>query len=414
MSTRSSRRAKRLSQNPASNPQTQAPSAPSTSAPNVAAPGVAAPETETPNDAQAKAGTTKRGQAAARSSQSRKTAPTSKTQRGFAPTPSRQTVVPRPPATVEAAPEEQSLLWWKIAGLCVLLIAAALRLWHLDLVPFHHDEGVNGAFLNTLFKKGTYTYNKQDFHGPTLYYFTLVSVYFNTFLFGRPGLNDFSLRVIPALFGVGTVFLTLGLRRHIGAWASLLAAALLAISPGMVYISRYFIHEMQFVFFTLLAVVAMLRLRPRGAWWWPALLSLFVAGLFSVPQVHQGLQSRGIESLSVTRWQFLIVSLGLFFALTKMRPRGSAIWMLVASVSVAMLSGSKETAPISLVALLLAGALTWLLCDFLPSPLSSTRSDRNDEPDNVLSSAESTTQNSIRRYGRRYGRQRRWRIVAIA
>ena len=444
MSTRSTRRAKRLAQNQAANPQSPgAPNAdaPNATAPNATAPSAAASKTATPNDASAndasakteardnalgKVRKTKRGEVAVRSSQNREAA--SKTQRGFKPGPSRQRVAPRSAAAAEAkaveakavevAPEEQSLLWWKIAGFCVLLLAAALRLWNLDLVPFHHDEGVNGVFVKTLFRAGEYKYDPTNFHGPTLYYFALVSAYFNTFLFGKAGLNDFSLRVVPALFGVGTVFLTLGLRRHLGAWASLLAASLLAVSPGMVYISRYFIHEMQFVFFTLLAVVAMLRLRPRGAWWWPSLLSLFVAGLFSVPQVHGWLRDRGVESLSITQWQFLIVSLGLFFALTKTRPTGNTIWMVVASVSMAMVFGSKETAPISVVALLLAGALTWLLCDFLPSPLSSTRFGQNNEPNgaesstasNVESSAKngigSSAENGIRRGG--------WRIVAMA
>src|SRR2546430_1925562 len=39
----------------------------------------------------------------------------------------------------------------------------------------------------------------------------------------------------------------------------LAGAAVLAVSPGMVYNSRYFIHEMLFVFFTLGIVVAALR-----------------------------------------------------------------------------------------------------------------------------------------------------------
>lgn len=200
-----------------------------------------------------------------------------------------------------------------------MLFAAGLRLWHLDLVPFHHDEGVNGDFLVKLFKQGTYAYNPTNFHGPTLYYFALISAYLNTFLFGQPGLNDFSMRLVPALFGIGVVALTLGLRRYIGAWASLLAACLLAISPGMVYISRYFIHEMHFVFFTLATVVCMLRFRETGR----------------------------------------------------------AIWPVLASVSFALVFASKETAPISLLVLVVAWLLTGLLCDrqlpHLRSP-SSTRS----------------------------------------
>ena len=59
--------------------------------------------------------------------------------------------------------------------------------------------------------------------------------------------------------GIATVGLALTLRRHIGTIGALTAAALIALSPGGVYISRYFIHESQFVFFTLALVVAALR-----------------------------------------------------------------------------------------------------------------------------------------------------------
>jgi uncharacterized protein (TIGR03663 family) len=50
----------------------------------------------------------------------------------------------------------------------------------------------------------------------------------------------------------------LGLRPVIGAVAALVAGALLAVSPGMVYISRYFIHEMLLVAGTIGFVAAVL------------------------------------------------------------------------------------------------------------------------------------------------------------
>jgi uncharacterized protein (TIGR03663 family) len=64
---------------------------------------------------------------------------------------------------------------------------------------------------------------------------------------------------VPAFFGIATVWLLLSLRRYIGAAGALAAAALVAVSPGAVYYSRYFIHEALFVFFTLGLVVAAAR-----------------------------------------------------------------------------------------------------------------------------------------------------------
>jgi hypothetical protein len=87
-------------------------------------------------------------------------------------------------------------------------------------VPFHHDEGVNGDFLRQLFRQGHYVYEPTNYHGPTLYYFALVSAYLNTFLFGVGGLNDSSMRLVQALFGIAVIWLVLCLRRNLGAWAA--------------------------------------------------------------------------------------------------------------------------------------------------------------------------------------------------
>lgn len=156
------------------------------------------------------------------------------------------------------APEISSRIWW-IASLSILAVAAFLRLYALDLKPLHHDEGVNGFFLTTLYRDGVYHYDPSNYHGPTLYYFALAITKLKAFLFGESGLSTTAVRLVPALFGIATVWLALQLRRHIGAIGALAAAALIALSPGHVYVSRYFIHEAHFVFFTLGIVVAALR-----------------------------------------------------------------------------------------------------------------------------------------------------------
>lgn len=163
----------------------------------------------------------------------------------------------------EVAPEQADSsisprLWWA-AALFVMAVAAFVRLYALGLKPMHHDEGVNGFFLTTLYREGVYHYDPANYHGPTLYYFALAITKLKAFLFGEPGLGTVAVRFVPAAFGIATVWLALGLRRHIGAIGALMAAALIALSPGHVFISRYFIHEAHFVFFTLGVVVAALR-----------------------------------------------------------------------------------------------------------------------------------------------------------
>ena len=163
---------------------------------------------------------------------------------------------------------------WQILSAAIVFIAASLRFYHLALVPLHHDEGVNGLFLATLFRTGAYHYDPSNYHGPTLYYLALVVTTANAFLFGKAGLSTVAIRCVPAIFGTATVWLILKLRRYLGSYAALGAAALLALSPGAVYFSRYFIHEVLFVFFTLALVVAALRYWDSGR---PAYLLLAAA-----------------------------------------------------------------------------------------------------------------------------------------
>jgi uncharacterized protein (TIGR03663 family) len=161
-----------------------------------------------------------------------------------------------PPTEHTRDATELSARTWQIASGAILLVAALLRVYHLALNPLHHDEGVNGFFLTNLMRQGVYHYDPANYHGPTLYYFALPLTYP---LDQWHHLDTWALRAVTAAFGVGVVWLVLCLRRYLGAFGALAAAALLAVSPGMVYNSRYFIHEMLFVFFTLGIVVAALR-----------------------------------------------------------------------------------------------------------------------------------------------------------
>jgi uncharacterized protein (TIGR03663 family) len=143
----------------------------------------------------------------------------------------------------------------------VLVGATVLRLLYLTLKPLHHDEGVNGLFLTTLFRTGYYHYDPANYHGPTLYYFGWLVTTINSFFYGKDGLSTFAIRLVTALFGIGVVWLMLCLRRQLGTFGAVAAAALAAVSPGLVFFSRYFIHEILFVFFSLGVVLAVLRYR---------------------------------------------------------------------------------------------------------------------------------------------------------
>ena len=187
------------------------------------------------------------------------------------------------------APKDIPERVWLIAAIVVFFIATVLRVYDLPLVPLHHDEGVNGNFLVRLVREGEYRYDPENYHGPTLYYFSAFVPWVLQLLFGVSaretyGLSTVAIRLLPAVFGLGTVWLVFLLRRYIGTLAALSAGLLVAISPGAVYLSRYYIHETLFVFFTLGIVVASLKFYTERNGWYLLLASGSAALLFATKE----------------------------------------------------------------------------------------------------------------------------------
>ena len=172
--------------------------------------------------------------------------------------------------------------WWSSAA--ILTAAALLRLLFLTLKPLHHDEGVNGLFLANLFRTGYYHYDPANYHGPSLYYLAAIPTAINNLFHWGHGLSTFAIRFVTAAFGVGTVWLMLCLRRYLSTAGALAAAAFATISPGFVFFSRYFIHEMLFVFFSLGVIVAWLWYRDTGKPLYLLLCSASAAMLFATKE----------------------------------------------------------------------------------------------------------------------------------
>jgi uncharacterized protein (TIGR03663 family) len=177
-----------------------------------------------------------------------------------------------------------------LIGLVIVAVAAVLRLFDLGATPMHNDEGVNGFFVTRLVRQGQWVYDPANYHGPTLFYLALSS----EILFG---LTTEAMRLVPAIFGIGVVALTLALRPFIGSIAALVAAALLALSPGMAYISRYFIHEMLLVFFTLAIVVSLLWYLRDGRERFLLAAAVALAGHFATKET--GVISIGVLAIAL-------------------------------------------------------------------------------------------------------------------
>src|SRR5207247_1301232 len=103
-----------------------------------------------------------------------------------------------------------------------------------------------------LWNGATYKYDPNEHHGPSLYYATLM--FFR--LSRAPDLEHLTearFRFLSVLFGVGLILLLPLIADGLGRKATIWAGILTALSPAMVFYSRYYIHEMLLVFFTFLA-----------------------------------------------------------------------------------------------------------------------------------------------------------------
>jgi uncharacterized protein (TIGR03663 family) len=167
--------------------------------------------------------------------------------------------------------------WVTLGVLSAIGVALALRCPRLGERPMHNDEGVNAVKFGTLWQGGGYQYDPSEYHGPILPYATA----WLGKLTAAPDFQHFSesrLRMVTVLFGTSALLLFVLMRDGIGNNGAIWAALFTAVSPAMVFYSRYYIHETPLVFFNTLALAASWRYwRTRKTFW--ALLAGVALGL---------------------------------------------------------------------------------------------------------------------------------------
>ncbi len=140
--------------------------------------------------------------------------------------------------------------------LLILLAAAGMRFWELDLRAFHYDESLHAFYSWRLFQGEGYQHNPL-MHGP----FQFIST---ALVYRLLGDSDLTSRLLPALAGSLVVLLPFFLRGRLGRGGGLLAASMLAFSPSLLYVSRFMRNEMYIDFLTLILVIALWRYMGEG------------------------------------------------------------------------------------------------------------------------------------------------------
>ncbi|MFO1492328.1 MAG: hypothetical protein U1F87_15805 [Kiritimatiellia bacterium] len=125
---------------------------------------------------------------------------------------------------------------------CRACCSPCLRLPELGLEADAHRRTVQAGTTGRLLDEGfAYRYDPVEYHGPTLYYFTVPLAH----LRGRDGfrqLDETTLRLVPALFGAGLLLWLPLFRGVLGFRAS--PSPRSCSRPVFTYYSRYYIQEM--------------------------------------------------------------------------------------------------------------------------------------------------------------------------
>ena len=147
----------------------------------------------------------------------------------------------------------------------------------------HADEAVLADKFGGLLETGSYKYDPREHHGPALAWLTLVPAR----LMGERRYNDLSettLRIVPALCGVLLALMPLLVSDGLGRWPAILAAALAALSPAMVYYSRYYIPEMLLATLSFAAIVCGYRYARSGAAAWAIAAGASIGLMFAAKE----------------------------------------------------------------------------------------------------------------------------------
>jgi len=203
----------------------------------------------------------------------------------------------------------------KLVRGCVLILAAtvvalALRLPRLKQRPMHGDEAVHAVKFGQLLEAGVYTYDPDEYHGPTLNYLTLIPAWM-TSANKLTDVTEFILRIVPVFFGVCLVLLLLLTADGLTPAAAIYAAILTTISPAMVFYSRYYIHEMLLVCFTFSVITSAYHYTRDKNLLWAILTGVFL-----------GLMHATKETFIIA---FGSMFLALLFTLSMWRPKASLV-----------------------------------------------------------------------------------------
>lgn len=181
----------------------------------------------------------------------------------------------------------------------VFIVGASLRLPELGFRPMHHDEANQAVKFGLLLEAGQYRYDPTDHHGPSLYYLSWPVA---RILGGKTlaSQSEWTIRAVPVLFGLGTLLLLLLFLPALGRPTVLLSSLGLALSPAMVYFSRFYIQEPLLVFFLTGFLVSLWRWAQRPSLGWAMGIGFFSGMMYATKETSVVLLASAAAALLLT------------------------------------------------------------------------------------------------------------------
>ena len=178
---------------------------------------------------------------------------------------------------------------WLEAGFSVVVVVAlAMRLWELGGRTMHYDEAIHlhfswrlaesaGGYLGWPWVFGTNYIHSPWMHGPFQIEFTAV-------MFRIFGDTEVTARLGYVLFGTALVAVPYFFRDYLGRPGAFLASVMLALSPTLLYFSRFGRNDIIMAFFAASLLVVMWRYVNEGHRRYLYLASAILALMFATKE----------------------------------------------------------------------------------------------------------------------------------
>jgi uncharacterized protein (TIGR03663 family) len=178
----------------------------------------------------------------------------------------------------EVLDRKLTIRWEAVAFILLVLLALVSRFANLETRVMSHDESLHTYYSWLLYQGRGYQHTPL-MHGPLQFHLVAASY----FLFGD---TDATAHIPAALAGVAAIGLLWYFRRWLGTLGAIVAAALMLVSPYMLYYSRYVRNEAFVVVEALLMFLAVFRYVETRQSRWLYLLAAALALHFTTKETH--------------------------------------------------------------------------------------------------------------------------------